>query len=119
MFITIKLYIFCYYSCLKGEIKGELKDAIVQEYNRRREERRRDLMEMLDQTYLECPICLHLVRSPQECSTCKNLLCLACIDGIVRISKCPICRARPFVYAPSELARRLVASISKECERCK
>lgn len=101
MFITIKLYILCSYSCLKSEIKQavkeelkkelkqemkeELKVEIVKDYNREREERRTDLMETLDKAYLECPICLDLVKNPQECANCKNLLCLGCVDGIVKV----------------------------------
>jgi hypothetical protein len=97
MFITIKLYILCSYSCLKSEIKEDIKEeikeeikeamkeAIIKEYNREREEKRANLMETLDKTYLECPICLDLVRNPQECNNCKNLLCLACIDGRAKI----------------------------------
>jgi hypothetical protein len=71
MFITIKLYILCSYSCLKDdikeEIKEEMKEAIIKEYNRQREERRNNQMENLDKTYLDCPICLDLVKNPQEC----------------------------------------------------
>jgi len=70
----------------------------------------------MDNSFLQCPICLDLAEDPMETSCCNNIFCNKCATAIK--NSCPQCRSNTFKFKPSVLAKRMINSIEKVCEHC-
>ena len=69
----------------------------------------------IDESYLNCGICLDFASNAVETVCCHQLFCQDCLADI---SSCPICRKSLKIVA-SHAIRRIIGKISKPCNFCK
>ena len=64
----------------------------------------------------DCPVCLLIVREPNQVTCCGYSFCRACIDRVVTSKKpCPTCNEAEFDVFPD---KRLQRSLYQFCVRC-
>lgn len=65
--------------------------------------------------HLKCVICLGLAVEAKESACCHQLFCAAHCTSAAAVVRCPYCRDDSVEYAPSPLARRMLADVPAEC----
>ena len=64
----------------------------------------------------DCPVCLLIIREPNQVTCCGYSFCRACIDRVVTSKKpCPTCNEAEFNVFPD---KRLQRSLCQFCVRC-
>lgn len=64
----------------------------------------------------ECPICLHILRDPEQATCCGSIYCKTCIERVAINKKpCPICRNPEFSIFPDRSLRNLLYSFKVWC----
>jgi hypothetical protein len=74
-------------------------------------------MELINNSYLICSICLNFSEKAVESSCCGNVFCYNCI---ILQNKCPLCRYTNITFNPNMTIRRIINDIpiickNKEC----
>ena len=68
------------------------------------------------QVQYECPVCLQVLRDPQQVTCCGNSYCKVCIDCVVKDGKpCPTCNAVPFPIFPNKGLGRTLGGFRVYC----
>ena len=74
------------------------------------------------QVQCECPICLQVLRDPQQVTCCGNSYCKVCIDSVKDSKPCPTCN-EAFTTFPDKRLRRTLGGFRVYCsnkeEGCK
>ena len=74
------------------------------------------------QVQCECPICLQILRDPQQVTCCGNSYCKVCIDSVTDSKPCPTCN-KAFTTFPDKRLRRTLGGFRVYCsnkeEGCK
>ena len=68
------------------------------------------------QEQYKCPICLLVLRDPQQVTCCGNSYCKVCIDRVVKDGKpCPTCNAVAFSIFPDKGLKRTLGGFRVCC----
>ena len=68
------------------------------------------------QVQYECPVCLQVLRDPQQTTCCGNSFCKVCIDRVVKDGiPCPTCNAVAFSIFPNKGLRRTLGGFRVYC----
>ena len=68
------------------------------------------------QVQCECPVCLQVLRDPQQVTCCGNSFCKVCTDRVVKDSTpCPTCNAVAFSIFPNKGLRRTLGGFRVYC----
>ena len=66
------------------------------------------------QVQCECPICLQVLRDPQQVTCCGNSYCKVCIDSVKDSKPCPTCN-EAFTTFPDKRLRRTLGGFRVYC----
>ena len=68
------------------------------------------------QVQCECPVCLQVLRDPQQVTCCGNSFCKVCIDRVKKNGKpCPTCNVVAFSIFPNKGLRRTLGGFRVYC----
>ena len=69
------------------------------------------------QLHCECPVCLQVLRDPQQVTCCGNSYCKVCIGRVVNKNgkPCPTCNAVTFSIFPNKGLRRTLGGFRVYC----
>ena len=68
------------------------------------------------QVQCECPVCLLVLRDPQQVKCCGNSFCKVCIDHVVKDgTPCPTCNGVAFSIFPNQGLRRTLGGFRVCC----
>ena len=69
------------------------------------------------QVQCECPVCLQVLRHPQQITCCGNSFCKVCIDRVVKKNgkPCPTCNAVAFSIFPNKGLKRTLGGFRVYC----
>jgi len=69
----------------------------------------------MDQTLLECPVCMEIATAAMETSCCHQIYCEECVE---RLDNCALCR-KSFTTSINHVIRRMIGLLLQECDFCK
>ena len=72
--------------------------------------------ESLPASAFECSVCSDVVENAVSCVKCHNFICA---KHLKQLTKCPFCRAEPFVAHEDHSTRRFVEQLPVACPHCK
>ena len=68
-------------------------------------------------SFLTCPVCIDIATEAVESNCCGVVFCLRCARDVLAES-CPNCRAAPFKWKETLIARRMINSLPRACPNC-
>ena len=71
--------------------------------------------ESLPASAFECSVCSDVVENSVVCVKCHNFICAKHLN---QLTKCPFCRAEPFVVQDDHSTRRFVEQLLVACSHC-
>ena len=69
--------------------------------------------------FINCNMCLSILRNPNECTQCESIYCKGCIDEWLKRNKsCPL-RCKDFKFKESRKLKNFLEQLEIICRECK